>query len=232
MCESAIFVVVKVRRKSKDLRELESAEGCATGPFVGGLGCCSAAGESRVGTVAVWRRLHAPPERGTAARVPETQDEADGMRDASEGEFSEALRRSLQAKLSTACPHALLSRCNACIFRRRSDANLRTANCSSQLDVAREERRGRRSWLQKRQGLLDERAVSLGCFCRERRRERALCRCNANRFGSCRWSQLPRTWKEGPNGRPSATTGRQRVLGSVRVRERRRVFWKSPFSVQ
>ena len=35
---------------------------------------------------------------------------------------------------------------------------------------------------------------------------------------------------EGPNGRPSVTTGRQRVLGSVRVRERRRAFWKSPFA--
>ncbi len=133
-------------------------------------------------------------------------------------------------ELSTACPHALLSKCNACIFRRRSDANLRTANRSSQLDVAREEQRGRCSFLQQRQGLLDERTVSLGCFCRERRRERAVCRCNANRFGSCRWSQLPRTWKTERDGRPSATTGRQWTRGSVRVRERRRVFWKSPFA--
>ena len=184
---SAISVVAKARRKSK-ISESSKARKDARQDLYRPPWLLLSGWRMEGETVTVWRRPACAAGRGMAARVPETQDEADGMRDASEGEFSEALRRSLQAKLSTACPHALLSKCNASIFRRRSGANLRTANRSSQLDVAREERRGRRSWLQKRQGLLDERAVSLGCVCRERRRERALCRCNAYRFGSCRCS--------------------------------------------
>ena len=74
---------------------------------MGRLGCCPAAGERRIGTVAVWRRLHAPPDGGPAARVLNTQNPVARTRDANGRAFSETLQSISQVKLSTVCRNVL-----------------------------------------------------------------------------------------------------------------------------
>ena len=67
-----------------------------------------AGGPRRMGTVAVWRRLHAPPDRDMAASEPESQDSVVGTRDADGRALLDSPRRVLQASLSAVCRYALV----------------------------------------------------------------------------------------------------------------------------
>ena len=100
-----------------------------------------------------WRRMHAPTDKETAARRPETQDAVVGMRDANGRTLLDALQNALQGKFFTVCTQAPLRVYPACVFRGLSDANLRTVNRLSQLRVACAEERGGRSLSQKRNEL-------------------------------------------------------------------------------
>ena len=84
-------------------RKLE-CEGVSDGTFIGRLGCCPADGERRIGTVTVWRRLHAPPDREAAATGLQTQHAVVGARDANGRAFVEARKSALQAKCFTEYP--------------------------------------------------------------------------------------------------------------------------------
>ena len=75
-------------------------------------------GERRIGTVAVWRRLHAPPDRELAARRPETQDTVAGMRNANGRALLAALECVLQASFFLQFVRILSSRCNSQAFPR------------------------------------------------------------------------------------------------------------------
>ena len=65
-----------------------------------------------MGTVAVWRRLHAPPDRDMAASEPESQDSVVGTRDADGRALLDSKNCVLQARLSAVCRCALSSECN------------------------------------------------------------------------------------------------------------------------
>ncbi len=149
MCESAIVVIAKLakNRSSENSKARKDArlDLCRLPRFL--------LNGWRLDDMELWPFGGAHSRRRERNCRQSARNAEWSRRDARRGRrsFSEVLQGVLQVELSAVCPHALLSKCNACIFRRRSDANLRTANRSSQLDVAREERRGRCSFLQKRQ---------------------------------------------------------------------------------
>ena len=52
--------------------------------------------------------MHAPTDKETAARQPETQDAVVGMRDANGRTLLDVLQNALQGKFFTVCPQAPL----------------------------------------------------------------------------------------------------------------------------
>ena len=141
MYSSAIVFVVCARRKNRRNSKLECRRS-ARQDLYRPPRLPSAACGWRLGTVAVRRRLHAPPDKETAARHPETQDAAVGMRDANGRALLEALQGVLQAGFSTICSawtSLSVTRMRSLRPLRRDSANGEPSEVSSALPGQRNE---------------------------------------------------------------------------------------------